>query len=77
MCYSLCYNAPSMLPAGHTHPHHGCILPEAVTQSSVPEDGHNNCPKHAELTGIINKLLLLHVIGRLYYLYFIIFFETC
>ena len=23
------------------------------TQSSVPEDGQNNCPKHVQLTGII------------------------
>ena len=44
------------------------------TQSSVPEDGQNNFPKHDELTGIINKLLLLHLVGCLYYLYFIIFF---
>jgi len=44
MCYSLWYNAPTMLPAG------GCN-----TQSSAPEDGQNNCPKHVELTGIINK----------------------
>ena len=39
------------------------------TQSSAPEDGKNNCPKHVELTGIINKLLLLHLVGCLYYLY--------
>ena len=39
------------------------------TQSSAPEDGQNNCPKHAELTGIINKPLLLHLFGCLYYLY--------
>ena len=39
------------------------------TQSSVPEDGQTNCPKHAELTGIINKPLLLHLVGCLYYLY--------
>ena len=39
------------------------------TQSSVPEDGQNNCPKHVELTGIINKPLLLHLVGCLYYLY--------
>jgi len=32
------------------------------TQSSPPEDGQNNFPKHAELTGIINKLLLLHLL---------------
>jgi len=39
------------------------------TQSSAPEDGQNNCPKHVELTGIINGLLLLHLVGCLYYLY--------
>ena len=44
------------------------------TESSVPEDGQNNCPKHVELIGIINKPLLLHRIGCLYYLFFIIFF---
>ena len=44
------------------------------TQSSAPEDGHNNCPKHIELTGIINKPLFLHLVGCLCYLYFITFF---
>ena len=44
------------------------------TQSSAPEDGQNNCPKHVELIGIINKPLLLHLVGCLYYLYFIIYF---
>ena len=44
------------------------------TQSSAPEDGQNNCPKHVELTGVIKKPLLLHLVGCLYYLYFIIFF---
>ena len=44
------------------------------TQSSAPEDGQNNCPKHVELTGIINKPLLLHLVDGLYDLYFIIFF---
>ena len=39
------------------------------TQSSAAEDGQNNCPKHVELTGIINKPLLLHLVGCLYYLY--------
>ena len=38
------------------------------TQSTVPEDGQNNFPKHVELTGIINKPLLLHLVGYLYYL---------
>ena len=55
-----------MLPAGDRPP------PSWVhytTQSSAPEDGQNNCPKHVELTGIINKPLLLHLVGCLYYLY--------
>ena len=39
------------------------------TQSSIPEDGQNNWPNHVELTGIINKPLLLHLVGCLYYLY--------
>jgi len=32
------------------------------------------CLKHVELTGIINKPLLLHLVGCLYYLYIITFF---
>ena len=39
------------------------------TQSSVPEDGENNFPKYVELTGIINRSLLLHV-----YIIYISFF---
>ena len=39
------------------------------TQSRAPEDVQNNFPKHVELTGIINKSLLLHLVGCLYYLY--------
>ena len=70
MCYSLWYNAPTMLLAtSWVHYTTSCN-----TQSSVPDDGQNNCPKHVDLTGIINKLLLLHLVGCLYYLYFIIFF---
>jgi len=70
MCYSLWYNAPTMLPAtSWVHYTTSCN-----TQSSVSEDGKNNCPKHVELTGIINKPLLLHLVGCLYYLYFITFF---
>jgi len=58
--YSLWYNAPTMLPAtGRQH----------RAQSSAPEDGQNNCPKHFDLTVIINKPLLLHLVGCLYYLY--------
>jgi hypothetical protein len=39
------------------------------TQFSAPEDGQNHRPKHVELIGIINKPLLLHLVGCLYYLY--------
>ena len=41
-----------------------------ITQSSL-EDGQNDCPKHVELTVIINKPLLFHLVGclRVYYLY--------
>ena len=49
--------------------HRGCIIPQAVTQSHAPENEQNNFPKHVELTGIINKPLLLHLVGCLYYLY--------
>ena len=67
MCVTAC---------GITHPR--CYRPPAgnivgtcitYTQSSAPEDGQNNFPKHVELTGIINKPLLLHLVGCLYYLY--------
>ena len=68
MSYSLWYNAPTMLPAGGRQ-RRGCIIPQVVTQSSTLEDGQTNCPKHVELTGIISKPLLLHLVGCLYYLY--------
>ena len=52
----------------------GIILPIFKnTRLCVTEDGQNNCPKHVELTGIINKPLLLHLVGCLYYSYFIIY----
>ena len=51
-----------------------CYTTGCNTQSSAPEDGQNNFPKHVELTGIINKPLLLHLVGCLYYLYLIIYF---
>ena len=38
------------------------------TQSSAPEDGRNHRPEHVEVIGIINKPLLLHLVGCLYYL---------
>ena len=33
------------------------------TQTSAPEDGRDQRPKHVELIGIINKPLLLHLVG--------------
>jgi len=36
------------------------------TQSSAPEDWRNHRPNHVELTGIINKPLLLHLVGYLF-----------
>ena len=63
MCYSLWYNAPTILPAGGRQ-HRGCIIPQAVnTQSSAPEDGRDQGPKHVELIGIINKLLLSVIVA--------------
>jgi len=65
------YNAPTMLPAGDRQ-HRGCIIPQAVTHSLVllkTDEIINHRPKHAELIGIINKPLLLHLASCLYYLH--------
>ena len=70
VCYSLWYSAAAMFSWVH-------YTTSCNTQSSDPEDGQNNCPKHIELTGIINKPLLLHLDCCLYHLYFNIFFQTC
>jgi hypothetical protein len=43
--------------------HLGCTIPQAVKHSSGPEDGRDERPKHVELIGINNKLLLLHPVG--------------
>jgi len=68
--YSLWYDAPTMLPAGgRPAPSWVRYTTSCNTQSGAPEDGQNNCPKHVELTGIINKPLLLHLVGCLCYLY--------
>jgi len=59
---------PCFTACGIMHPQ--CCRPAGCnTHSSAPEDGQNNCPKHVELTVIVNKLLLLHLVGCLYYLY--------
>ena len=82
MCYSLWYNAPTMMSAAKLEAeeftqffcfqviglqNRGCIIPQAA-RSSAPEDGRNHHPKYVELTRIINKPLLLHVVGGLYHL---------
>ena len=72
MCYSLWYNAPTMLPAGSLETSASRLLACNIvvhyttscnTQSCAPEDGRNQRPKHFELIGIINKMLLLHLVG--------------
>ena len=58
-----------MLPAGHRPAASWVHYTTCCnTQSSAPEDGQNKYPKHVELTGIINKPLLLHLVGCVYYL---------
>ena len=47
----------------------GALHYKLNTQSSAPEAGRNNRPKHVDLIGIINKSLLLRIVGCLYYLY--------
>ena len=43
----------------------------------APENGRNFRPKHVELIGIINKPLLLHLIGCLYcYVISYLLFDT-
>jgi len=43
------------------------VLLKLQTQSSAPEDGRNYHPKHVDLTELLTKLLLLHLVGCLYY----------
>jgi hypothetical protein len=52
----LWYNATTMLPAGS-------LEAEGLTRQ---------CPKQVELIGIINKLLLLHLVG-----FYIIYNTSC
>jgi hypothetical protein len=35
---------------------------QSLNRSIAPEYGQNNCPKHVELNGIINKQLLLYLV---------------
>ena len=59
---STCY-APRMLPASQPATSWVHYTTRCNTQSSAPEDGRDQRPKHVELTGIINKRLLLHLVG--------------
>ena len=55
----------SLSPAGGIAP---ALYHKLQTQCSAPEDGRNYHPKHVELIVIISKnLLLLHLVGCLYY----------
>jgi hypothetical protein len=65
MRYRSAADRPTMLPA--TSSLH--YTTSYNTQSSAPEDGQNKCLKPVELTGIISKPLLLHLVGCLHYLY--------
>jgi hypothetical protein len=55
----------SMLPAGKIV---AALYHKLQIQSSAPDDGWNYRPKHVELIGIINKPLLLHPFGCIYYI---------
>ena len=77
MCYSLWYNAPRCcrpvawkrrngvppLPGYRPATSWVHYTTSCNTQSSAPEDGQDQRPKHVELIGIINKPLLLHLVG--------------
>ena len=63
MCYRLWYNAPTMLPAYRPATSWVHYTTSCNTQSGAPEDGRDHRPKHVELIGIINKPLLLHLVG--------------
>ena len=69
-----------MLPASGRQ-HRGCIIPHYNTlyhiiphyntQSSAPEDGQNNFPKHVELTGIIIIFVASSWLSILFILHYI------
>ena len=75
MCYSLWYNARTMLPAGG-RPATSWVycITSCYTQSSSPEYVQINYPKPVELTGIINKQLLLHLVGCIIFIYISLYF---
>ena len=58
------HTTSSSLPAGRIV---GALYHKLQTRCSAPEDGGNYRQKHVELIGSINKPLLLHLVGCLYY----------
>ena len=58
MWYSLWYVAGRWSETSWVHYTTSCN-----TQSSTPEDGRVQRPNHVQLIGIINKPLLLHLVG--------------
>jgi len=73
VCYNLWFNAPIAMPVagsleaplpGYRQPATSWVhyTISCNTQSSSPEDGRNNRPKHVELIGIINKPLLFSIL---------------
>ena len=77
MCYILWYNVPTMF-AGHRQATSWVHYTTSCNkQSNAPGDGRNYRPKHVELIGIINKPLLLHLVGCLYYLFQTFNFQNC
>ena len=70
MCYSLWYNAATMLPVGH-RPATPWVnyTPSCKIHSSAPDDVQNNYPIYFELTGIINKpLLFIYLVVYIIYI---------
>jgi len=53
-------NSAAKLPAGIIPVHY---TTSCNTQSIAPEDERDHRPKHVELIGIINKPLLVHLVG--------------
>ena len=65
MCYSLWYNAPPPHDVAGRWPATSWVhcTTSCNTRSSAPEDGGDHRPKGVELIGIINKPLLLQLVG--------------
>ena len=61
----LCVTACGTMPVAGWQ-HRRCIIPQAVTHSLVVLKMGKIISRHAELTGIINKPLLLRLVGCLF-----------